>query len=324
MILLAKKDTTCAPDQTRPISFLDSFLKVQEKLFLNRFLQVFNDRGILPDNQSGFRAEFRLQTRVLLLIEKILSYMSNSSPVATVFVDFKSAFDQLWFEDCLGKLARMGIPQTYIIWIRKWLSDRRAIIEIQGKRSKWFTIQRGGPQGSSFTPTLFITYHSDMADFILSAMSFFFADDLSAVLAGQIGICYTDQCIDLERRLQTFLKQLEFYSTLAVQPINYSKTQAMFSARAVNYPNPMQRLRRGDHSIEWISSFKYLGYWLTTKLGRGNILGKTRLRVYCCQYWEDFIFSSTYIEKTLGDLCYQYWERYIRALSRTKDRFLLL
>ncbi|CAF5149268.1 unnamed protein product, partial [Rotaria magnacalcarata] len=92
MILLAKKDAVCTPDQTRPISLLDSFLKVQEKLFLNRFLKI-NDRGILPDNQSGFRAGFRLQTRVLLLIEQISSYMSNSSPIATVFVDFKSAFD---------------------------------------------------------------------------------------------------------------------------------------------------------------------------------------------------------------------------------------
>ena len=75
--------------------------------------------------------------------------MSNSAPVATVFVDFKSAFDQLWFDGCLGKLSRMGIPVTYINWIRACLSDRRAIIEVQDKRSGWFTINRGGPQCTS-------------------------------------------------------------------------------------------------------------------------------------------------------------------------------
>jgi hypothetical protein len=31
-----------------------------------------------------------------------------------------------------------------------------------------------------------------MADFILGATSFFFADDLTAVLAGQMGIRFTD------------------------------------------------------------------------------------------------------------------------------------
>ena len=118
MILLAKKNAICTPDQTRPISILDSFLKIQEKLFLTRFIQVLNDRGILLDNQSGFRAGYRLQTRALLLIEQLSSYMAKSSPVATIFVDFKSAFDQLWFEGCIGKLSRLGIPDAYVKWIQ--------------------------------------------------------------------------------------------------------------------------------------------------------------------------------------------------------------
>jgi hypothetical protein len=151
------------------------------------------------------------------------------------------------------------------------------MIEVQGKRSRWFAINRGGPQGSSFTPTLFITYHSDMSDFIPGAMSFFFADDLAAVLAGRIGVKFTEQCIDLERRLQIFLEQLEFYSILAVQPINYLKTQVMFSPRAVRYPDPLPHLCCGNQTIEWVNSFKYLGYWLTTKLGWGNIIKKTRV-----------------------------------------------
>jgi hypothetical protein len=279
MILLAKKEAICPPDQTRPISLLDSFLKVQEKLFLNRFQQVLKDRGILPDNQSGFRPGHRLQTRVLLLIEQISSYMANSAPVATVFVDFKSAFDQLWFEGCIGKLIRLGIPVAYTNWIRAWLEGRRGIIEIQGQKSRWFPINRGGPQGSSITPSLFITYHSDMADFLPMSMSFFFADDVAVVVAGQMGISFTNQCIDLERRLNTLLEHLEFYSILSVQPINYTKSQAMFSARAVNYPNPMPILQCGNFKLEWVSSFKYLGYWLTTKLGWGNVIGRARLRI---------------------------------------------
>ena len=278
IILLAKKTAICPVDQTRPISLLDSFLKIQEKLFMNRFTQILKNRGILPDNQSGFRAGFRLQTRVLLLIDQIASYMSNSSPVATVFVDFKSAFDQLWFEGCLGKLARMGIPRDYIAWIKCWLIDRRAVIEVDGCRSRWINIQRGGPQGSVFTPTLFITYHADMAEFLPRAMSFFFADDLAAVIAGQMGLKFSDQCLDLEKRLREFFTQLEFYSILACQPINYAKTQTMFSARAVRYPNPLPEISCGGHRIEWTSSFKYLGYWLTTKLGWSNIISKTKIK----------------------------------------------
>jgi len=279
MIVLAKKDSICIPEQTRPISLLDSFLKVQERLFLNRFLEVLKDLGILPDSQSGFRAGHRLQTRVLLLVENIYSTMSSSSPVATVFVDFKSAFDQLWFEGCLGKLIRMGIPTAYVNWIRAWLEGRRGRIEIQEKRSRWFPIGRGGPQGSSLTPTLFITYHADMEHFVPMAASYFFADDLAAVVSAQIGIKYTQQVIDLEQRLRKFFDQLEYYSLLAVQPINYKKTQMMWSARAVGYPNPMPNLKCGDNSIEWVKGYKYLGYWISTKLGWGHVISRTQIKV---------------------------------------------
>ncbi|CAM4757246.1 unnamed protein product [Rotaria magnacalcarata] len=127
-------------------------------------------------------------------------------------------------------------------------NDRKAVIEVHNNPSRWIKINRGGPQGSSVTPTLFITYHNNMTDFIPGVMSFF-ADDLAAVLDGQIGIRFKDQCIDLERRLHTLFEQLEFYAILVVQPIDYSKTQAMFSTRAVSYPNSLPQVRCGDHKV---------------------------------------------------------------------------
>jgi hypothetical protein len=64
----------------------------------------------------------------------------------------------------------------------------------------------------------------------------FFADDVAAILAGQLGMSYIGQCLDLEKRIKSFLDRLEFYSLLADQPLNHSKTEALFSARAVGYP----------------------------------------------------------------------------------------
>ena len=53
----------------------------------------------------------------------------------------------------------------------------------------------------------------------------------------------------------------------------------MFSARAAHYPNPLPVIRCDDHIIEWVSSFKYLGYWITTKLGWGNVISKACIKV---------------------------------------------
>ncbi|CAF4934080.1 unnamed protein product, partial [Rotaria magnacalcarata] len=72
--------------------------------------------------------------------------MSNSSPISTIFVDFRTAFDQLWFDGCIGKLRCLGIPPAYLNWIYVWLLDRRSFIEINETRSRWFNIDKGCPQ----------------------------------------------------------------------------------------------------------------------------------------------------------------------------------
>ncbi|CAM2714927.1 unnamed protein product [Rotaria socialis] len=277
MLLLAKKDPICTPSLTRPISLLDVFLKINEKAFLTRFQNIINNKGLLPDTQSGFRENFRLQTRVLLFLEQVMSMMANSTPVATIFVDFKTAFDQLWFDGCIGKLKRMGIPTPFLKWIENWLLNRRAYVEIKGQKSRWFSIYRGGPQGSILTPTVFITYHSDMTNYLNMASSFMFADDLAAVVSGRIGEKYNIQCLDLERKLKSVIDALEFYSILSVQPINYEKTVGLWSARAIG--TPKFDLYMSEKNIQWTREFKYLGYWITPKLGWNTMINKTKLKI---------------------------------------------
>jgi len=98
----------------------------KDKLFTNRSREILNRGDILPDSHPGFR----LQTRMFLFLEQVSSYIANSSPVITIFVDFKSAFDQLWFDGRLGKLRIIGIRKSYIKWMKSWLENRRTYIEI--------------------------------------------------------------------------------------------------------------------------------------------------------------------------------------------------
>ncbi len=277
IILLAKKESVCLPDQTRPISLLDCFQKVGEKLFLSRFRDVLGKRGLLPTNQSGFREKFRLQTRLLLFLEDIYSYLSNSSPISTIFVDFKSAFDMLWHDGCIGKFRQMGIPLSFIKWIKAWLENRRGYIEINNCKSRWFCIGRGGPQGSPLTPTIFITYHADMSNFLSWSSSHLFADDLAAIVSSQIGVEFTTQCLDLEKRLKSFSEQLEYYCLLTVQPINYNKTEGLWSTRAPRSA-PFD-IEIGGNKIKWTKEFKYLGYFITPRLGWGKLIRKYMLKI---------------------------------------------
>ncbi|CAF2948356.1 unnamed protein product [Rotaria sp. Silwood2] len=304
IILLAKKEHICPPSLTRPISLLDSFQKVGEKLFLTRFRNVLFRRGLLPDNQSGFRENFRLQTRLLLFLEDLRSLMSNSSPISTIFVDFRTAFDQLWFDCCIGKLRCLGIPPAYLNWIYAWLLDRRSFIEINETKSRWFNIDKGCPQGSVLSPTLFITYNCDLGSSLASCTSHLFADDLAVIVAGQLGIKYSYQCLDLEKRIKVFIDHLEYYSYLTDQPINTNKTQALFTARAIGHPKFDIHFNSGSkEKINWVPEYKYLGYLISSKLGWDKflkfIMNKVRHRISLIKSFRLFGRTSPTLRKTL-------------------------
>ena len=116
-----------------------------------------------------------------------------------------------------------------------------------------------------------------MGDFLGFCLSHSFADDLAAILAGRMGSKFSAQCLELERKLQLFFENLEFYSILTSQPINYSKTEGIWSARAVGLPK--FDISEGDNKIQWTDKFKYLGYWFTPKLGFGTLIDKSMLKI---------------------------------------------
>ena len=183
---------------------------------------------------------------------------------------FKNAFDQLWFFGCISKLKRLGIPSSYCKWIESWLVNRKCFIKINSKRSKWFSIEKGGPQGSALTPIIFIIFHSD------------------------IGISLNNNIIDY----------LEYYSVLTNQPVNLEKSVVMFSARAIGYPNFDIYFNDHTHTkLEWVSEFNYLGYTISSKLGWSKLLKSTKIkirqRISLIKSFKLFECTSPSLRKTL-------------------------
>ena len=141
-------------------------------------------------------------------------------------------------------------------------------------------------------------------NFFPNALVIFFADDIAAVLSGQLGVRYTDQCIDLEKRIKPFLDSLDYYSCLADQPLNRTKIKAMFSARAKGSPSFSIVFATGDvKCISWIKECKYLGYFISFKLGWGKLLKdaqcKVRKRIALIKLFKLFGCSSPYLRKAL-------------------------
>ena len=116
-----------------------------------------------------------------------------------------------------------------------------------------------------------------MWTFLQNTLPNFFADDLACVIGGRLGVNYTLQCLDLEAKLKTFFDYLEFYAILSLQPLNFDKTEAMWSSRAIG--NPRFELWMGQHKISWVKHFRYLGYHLTGKLGWSHMLQEYKRKI---------------------------------------------
>jgi hypothetical protein len=126
------------------------------------------ENGILPDEQTGFRPGHNMSTRIVSIIDQIGQGLALNTATAALFVDFKSAFNQMWIKGLWIKLKRLNCPLFIMAWLRNYLTGRSAFIEINGVKSNCFSLFKGVPRGSCVGPVLFIIFHYDLLNAVSS------------------------------------------------------------------------------------------------------------------------------------------------------------
>jgi len=89
------------PSSYRPISLLDTIGKLFEKILLVRILQVVNERGMLRDEQFGFRPKHSTSLQLARLVGRITRNFGENRQTGAVFLDVVKAFDNVWIEGLL-------------------------------------------------------------------------------------------------------------------------------------------------------------------------------------------------------------------------------
>lgn len=266
MILLSKtKSKVVTIEETRPISLLPCFSKLFEKCFLIHFRRWIKEQGLLPAEQTGFRPGHNMAVRLIAIVDQIGQSLSMNTAAAALFVDFRTAFNQLWFNGLWLKLTRLHCPIQQIAWLRHYLNGRKAYINIKNSTSTMFNLSKGVPQGSCIGPVLFITYHHDMLE-ALSTIHWkhLFADDLSILFAPSSALSPSIMMCTLTDQIKEVLGRLIKYSNKWKQPINFSKTNWTLFHRQVDPKIP--DVNYEGYKIVQVKKFKYLGTILDAKL----------------------------------------------------------
>lgn len=161
----------------RPINILPILSKLCEILVREMFLEYVNNNNILPNVQSGFRANYSTNTALHKVTTDITQGIDDSKVSCLVLLDYSKAFDLLNQELLIKKLRYYGLSDLACQWFSNYLKGRTQIVEVDGIRSNPANIKHGVAQGSILGPILFSIYTANLTEIIKHCNIHLYADD---------------------------------------------------------------------------------------------------------------------------------------------------
>ena len=240
----------------RPISILPTLSKVFESVMHDRLLKHCTEHNIISEKQAAYLKGDSTVSQLLYIVHNIRNNWGNKNITQSLFLDVSSAFDKVWHNGLLAKLAQICIEDIFLSTVRSNLSDRKQIVVVDGVKSDILEVKSGVPQGSRLGPLLFIIYMNDIISDIESDI-LIFADDTSLMASGP------DPAITAAQ-LNRDLVKISNWATKWKVTFNGSKSKdIIFSNKCLNNSPP---LIFDDIIIERVNCHKHLGLYLTSNL----------------------------------------------------------
>ena len=223
-------------------------------------MDYLTDIDFFSDNQYGFRRNHSTVLPLLFATHNWHSSLNSNKSVACIFFDLKKAFDSIPHQALLNKLHLIQVPDVLLKCLTNYLFDRGQRVVFNGCSSELLPVISGVPQGSILGPLLFLIYMNDLCSLTLSrgAKLNMFADD--ALLYKEVSTIEDFQSVQYD---VNSISECVNDNSLS---FNTAKTKCMLITRKRKRPFSSFSLYLNGLTIERVSSYKYLGFWISDDL----------------------------------------------------------
>jgi hypothetical protein len=203
IIMIPKKQIKSQdPNDYRPISLTSCIGKLAERLVKTRLYKELENMKIIVDQQSGFREGRSTSDNLIFFTQKISESLERGRSAIGIFFDISKAFDKVWHNGLIYKLANIGISKYLIKYIHDFLNNRSFRVKVSNSLSEMFQISCSVPQGSVLGPILFLVYINDIPLTTERTSRFFsysslYADDLAVLYHFKNSIKIVEKNINL-------------------------------------------------------------------------------------------------------------------------------
>ena len=140
-------------DDYRPITLLNTELKILARVLANRLQRVISD---LIGPEQTFAVKGRSIQDNLHLIREVLEWIEDDTEAALISLDQSKAFDRVDHRFLASVLETAGFKPEFRRWISMMYHNPQAVVQVNGRRSRVFAIERSVRQGCPLSPLLYV------------------------------------------------------------------------------------------------------------------------------------------------------------------------